>query len=191
MRMLLQGMPTKGSFYFFLILKFCVGFILTFVSFFTLLLICIIIGATGPHVYDSRSVSAYGCPPGQSTYDPSICDGVDLALNGTIWTGEIRNLDKLNQELLLIATLKNKLFESTGVEKSVQFSVDISGRNNEKDEWSVLETSQDVHSREVTCPEVNSVPSHGRYHKFREVKIVMKSHWRIKFLSNILRFDLM
>ena len=136
--MLMQTMPNKG-------------YIFTFVAFFVALLICIIIGVTGPHVYDSRTVSAYDCPEGITIFDSNVCDGVDLSKNGSVWSGEIRNLDKLNQELLLVATLNNALYSSTGIEKEIEFIVTISGRNNDNEDWILLESSLEIHNRSIVC----------------------------------------
>jgi hypothetical protein len=62
-------------------------------------------------------------------------------------------LDKLNQELLLIAEIHNKLSDSAGVEKTLQFSVDMGGRNSDIEQWHEFDKHDDVHDRGVTCTE--------------------------------------
>lgn len=139
-KMLLLTMPKRG-------------FVATFSVVVAAFVLCIVIGATGPQVFDRREVSSYRCPPGVTVFDPQQgCEGVDLAQPGTHWTGEIQHLDKLNQELLLFASLTNKDTDRIGVEKEVTFHVQISGRDSVESEWeSVLEGQ--LSQRKVVCKE--------------------------------------
>src|SRR5687767_11591745 len=85
---------------------------------------------SGPWVYEYREVSAYRCPAGLTDgFQWDLCEGVDMAKviidrllckfitflqAGSKWTGEIQNLDKLNQELQLTCTIENKNYSTIG-----------------------------------------------------------------------------
>jgi len=140
MRMLIQSMPRKG-------------FILTFVVFFTSFVACVIVGALGPVVYDTRNVTAYGCPSGVTVFNPTVCTGVDLRQNNSKWIGEIRKLDKLNQEVVLSAIIENMFFQTRGgFDQTIVMNVAIDGRDSEGESWNVLLSAHD-HPRSISCSE--------------------------------------
>jgi len=98
MKMQLQSMSRKG-------------FILIFGAFILLLVLSIIIGAAGPYVWSYRSLPTWICKElNPKEFDPATCKGVDLSQPDTYWIGAIHNLDKLNQQLTVTATLKNLVF---------------------------------------------------------------------------------
>lgn len=136
MRMLMQTMPKKG-------------FLGTFVVFLVLFLICVIIGATGPAAYDSLVLSTWNCPPGYSYYDPISCSGVNLVQKGSMWSGEIRSLDRLNQELTLTFTVPNKN-PSTPFVGTINVTVSIDARNSDSDPWNIIKQG-DSHTRTLKC----------------------------------------
>jgi len=139
MKMLLQSMPKKG-------------FALTFIAFFVIWIICIIIGAFGPNVYSKLETSAYGCPDNVDQYDYTLCTGVDLGQNATIWSGLIKNLNRLNQELWLIARIENKQYNTTGMQFELVVHLSVAGRNSEDDQWKTV-LAYDEHTKDLNCPQ--------------------------------------
>ncbi len=53
--------------------------------------------------------SAYQCEDDEHyLFNPLTCKGIEMTIPKSKWTGEIRNLDKLNQEIVLVAVPYNK-----------------------------------------------------------------------------------
>jgi Wntless-like, transmembrane domain/TMEM181, GOLD domain len=136
MRMLMQRLPKKW-------------FALLFVAFFVLFLVALIAGAAGPYMYDRRELSTWDCPEGWTTYEPAACSGVDLTQPGTTFTGVIRNLDRLNQELILRMT-PTQAADHDGSTISTILSLSIAGRDSEENDWKMIK-DDDFHDREITC----------------------------------------
>jgi len=138
-RMLIQSMPA-------------LGYVLTFALFFLFLIIAVIVGATGPNVWQNIDINAWGaaCIDRQA-FDELDCEGVDMAEPGAVWTGEVFNLDRLNQELSLSARLTNGDYQRSGVTKTISLLLSVSGRNGNSS-WTSL-INGDRHDRTMNCPE--------------------------------------
>jgi len=61
------------------------------------LIIAIIVGATGPKEFDSYTYYAYKCPNSNHTWDPSVCDGVQLSDNQSYWQQYVPAVTALNR----------------------------------------------------------------------------------------------
>eukprot|EP01113_Clastostelium_recurvatum_P032076 TRINITY_DN4071_c0_g1_i1.p1 TRINITY_DN4071_c0_g1~~TRINITY_DN4071_c0_g1_i1.p1 ORF type:complete len:482 (+),score=143.15 TRINITY_DN4071_c0_g1_i1:98-1543(+) len=136
MRMLMQSITRKQ-------------FFLSFILFLILLIVCIIIGASGPTVTQEHTFSAWQCPPGV-TYDPYVCPGVDLpGTPNTTWHGVITDLSLLNQNVLLTAIVHNR-DPSTSVAQDVVLRVSVGVRLPNETSWHPA-VSPEIHSRKVVC----------------------------------------
>jgi hypothetical protein len=92
------------------------------------------------------------------------CGGVSLA-HGQSWVGELRGLDELNQELLLIARPDSRVYRNEGVQKRLLVVIDMwtreryvsvdNGDNTDpvpESEWELV-LQEDVTMRTLTCPQ--------------------------------------
>jgi len=64
---------------------------------FTWIMICLIIGLTGPKVWESDTYYAYDCPENSHTFNEDTCDGVQMN-KGQIWAqdfGEIKYINRI------------------------------------------------------------------------------------------------
>eukprot|EP00026_Physarum_polycephalum_P006001 Phypoly_transcript_06041.p1 GENE.Phypoly_transcript_06041~~Phypoly_transcript_06041.p1 ORF type:complete len:489 (+),score=46.38 Phypoly_transcript_06041:121-1587(+) len=120
-----------------------------FVVFFVLFLICIIIGVTGPDARKQLIDVGYTCPEGVTSYDPSLCSGVDISNNMT-WEGMIEDMTPFNQQLELKIEIQNKLFQQKDVKAEVTFVVDILKQERNSNVFSPLITN-DTHPRKIEC----------------------------------------
>jgi hypothetical protein len=129
-------------------------FVLVIVCFMTALIACVIIGGYGPTVYHYRQVDTYRCPYNITTFDEDLgCEGLNLAKPNTTWSGEIQNLDKLNQEIRLRATIRNKLWQSQAISVDQEFIVKISGKDDIDAIWRPIQ--ENLHVRRISCSQGN------------------------------------
>jgi len=117
-------------------------FILSFVIFCVAFFIFVIIGVVGPSIYGYVSLSAWKCPSGVNTFEPIVCSGVDIFQNDTIWEGEINNLEILNRELFLTATVTS-LENQTAINVDFFTIVNIFARGSETDQWTPILTGNE------------------------------------------------
>ncbi|EFA74716.1 hypothetical protein PPL_11747 [Heterostelium album PN500] len=97
-----------------------------------ILLIAIIVGATGPNVYDSIEQSAYQCTNGSHIWDPESCEGFQPASTPNAqWTTEISNINQLTRFWAISVTpYSNNLQNQTDL--SLQLFVQVYGGQNNK-----------------------------------------------------------
>eukprot|EP01112_Ceratiomyxa_fruticulosa_P014568 TRINITY_DN4189_c0_g1_i1.p1 TRINITY_DN4189_c0_g1~~TRINITY_DN4189_c0_g1_i1.p1 ORF type:complete len:479 (-),score=60.65 TRINITY_DN4189_c0_g1_i1:71-1507(-) len=125
-------------------------FLLSFVAFVVLFIICIIIGSSGPHAHITHSFSAWRCPAGVVSYDPFVCPGVDLeGTTNSTWHGIITDLTLLNQNLELSAVIQNKN-PDTSVDTRVTFRVSIGVKKAGSTQWTPV-VYPELHPRNVIC----------------------------------------
>jgi len=141
MKMLLQRMPVKG-------------FLLTFVSFTILFFICVIVGATGPQVYDYDYVDAWNCPnKAMTVWNPQTCLGVNLNDPGSYLVIETA-ADRLNLQVTLVMGIAN-LHPDTYIAPSATVQVDVKGRNSQSDLWTALSVNKPK-NRTFICSQGNN-----------------------------------
>ncbi|EGC31269.1 hypothetical protein DICPUDRAFT_156902 [Dictyostelium purpureum] len=88
------------------------------------LLIAIIVGSTGPKVYDSDSYNLYQCENGTHIWSDSSCVGLQNLTNGNIWSREMPEVSTLNRFWSLeITPFSNNLTQFTA--ENVTFLVTI------------------------------------------------------------------
>ncbi|GAM28108.1 hypothetical protein SAMD00019534_112840 [Acytostelium subglobosum LB1] len=92
-----------------------------------LMVIAIIVGATGPRVYDSQSYSAYNCQNGSHVWSPPpACIGFQPSQPGAIWIQEIDGITQLTRFWAVQLTpYSNNLVNNTIY--NLQLSVQIYG----------------------------------------------------------------
>eukprot|EP00026_Physarum_polycephalum_P007636 Phypoly_transcript_07701.p1 GENE.Phypoly_transcript_07701~~Phypoly_transcript_07701.p1 ORF type:complete len:457 (+),score=40.01 Phypoly_transcript_07701:137-1507(+) len=122
-------------------------FIMIGVAGVAIVVIAIIMGATGPNEFFSVTDYAYDCPNQSHVWDPETCGGYQLSNNQTWWWSSLPTLTSLNR----FWTLQFMVYTlQTGeVERELQVEVLVYGTNNPppKGEWMLLytrNTTQDV-----------------------------------------------
>eukprot|EP01091_Cochliopodium_minus_P012005 TRINITY_DN3544_c0_g1_i1.p1 TRINITY_DN3544_c0_g1~~TRINITY_DN3544_c0_g1_i1.p1 ORF type:complete len:497 (+),score=88.78 TRINITY_DN3544_c0_g1_i1:45-1535(+) len=129
------------------------GLIFSFMIFFCLFGINLLIGAFGPRVLEYQSISTWNCSEPLNEYNSSKCNGVQLG-KGSNWTGTIENMNKLNQQLFVIMQVQNKN-PKIGLEKNIVMFVEIHAKKDQNSEW-VQRIIKTDHLKTITCPHKSS-----------------------------------
>lgn len=159
------------------------AFALTFGLFVVLLIGSIAIGAFGPNITGSTSVSTWNCTDSsQSYYDPTVCSGVNILAENMFWTGQIDNLTALNQRLILIVHAKNAKKDTESVDMDITFTTTMEGSNDPEDSgsWTMIaeeeETTRDLScdKGDSGCTDINLV--HEPFLSYEAYRFIISAH---------------
>lgn len=140
MGMLLQSLPKKAYF-------------LIYALFFILWVLILFLGIImNIRYWDSTlEKGTWGCAnTATTTFSPELCSGVDLFQSGSYWTGLIKNIDKLNRELYLEASVVNG-DNTTSIDTKLDWTVSFRGSDNSSDDTAWSDWIEVTKTRDLTC----------------------------------------
>jgi len=117
-----------------------------------ILLVAIIIGATGPPVKDSTTYYAYGCPQNSHTWDPSVCRGAQLADDKQAWAHDVPTVTPLNRYWSLHFTpytLQDTFVYP--ITRGLKIHVQIYGKNSPQLQVPYSLLSNETREEDITC----------------------------------------
>jgi len=93
-----------------------------------------------PSIYEYSSSSEYECQNSTTTFNQSICEGVNLLINGSQWIGNIENIGQY-QRLILEGTPKNSY--DVDIDRLLFYiTTSVVGRNSDSDTWTPVTIKQ-------------------------------------------------
>jgi len=117
-----------------------------------LCIICLIIGGTGPQRFYIETKPAFSCVNGSENYNSSLCTGVNIGVNGSIWSGGPQFFSVASQQMIVFMTLHNKQ-SSAGLNAQLTIMVTITGSNaNPNTNATYKPVSVSTHTRTINCP---------------------------------------
>lgn len=135
--MLIERIPSWSSIFIYVVFVALVG-------------VAVIIGFYGPQVWKLDSVSSWSCVDDEDVFNPEYCFGSDLG-RGESWIGTITDLNKLNQELILLVEIENKMeYDDIGITKDVDFIISMEARETDDSTWETI-LDNEIHKRTVEC----------------------------------------
>eukprot|EP01111_Echinosteliopsis_oligospora_P000199 TRINITY_DN10188_c0_g1_i1.p1 TRINITY_DN10188_c0_g1~~TRINITY_DN10188_c0_g1_i1.p1 ORF type:complete len:464 (+),score=113.67 TRINITY_DN10188_c0_g1_i1:53-1444(+) len=105
-----------------------------------ILLISIIVGATGPKEYASQTYSAYNCPDGSHIWNDVTCTGIQMSTNNTYWAQDAPSLEALNRFWSLVITpfTSSDITSVDGVMAEIDLVIEVYSKDDPDADWKLM-----------------------------------------------------